>query len=61
MQLTPKQSADYARLISFYPYRMYFLVQMPGEGEAEVWAIRDRRAVNKAIREGASVHQIERS
>lgn len=58
MQLTAKQSADYAKLKSYYPYRIFFLVQEPDAAEAEVWALRDKRAVNEAMRRGATVHQI---
>jgi hypothetical protein len=58
MNLTPKQSADYAKLRGYYPYRMFFLVQMPGESEGEIWAVRDRRAINDALRKGAAVFEI---
>jgi hypothetical protein len=58
VELTDKQAADYARLKGFYPYRLFFLVQMPGETEATIWALRDRRAVNDAMRKGATVFQI---
>lgn len=58
MRLTEKQATDLAKLKSYYPYRLFFLVQMPQEPEAAVWALRDRRAVNDALRKGATVFQI---
>lgn len=57
--MTDKQAADYGKLKAYYPYRMFFLVQEPGATEAEVWALRDKRAVNEALRRGATVHQID--
>ncbi len=54
MILNEKQSADLAQLRGYYPYRLFFLVQ-EGAADAEVWALRDRRAVNQAIRRGAQV------
>lgn len=60
MDLTPKQAADYAKLRSYYPYRMYFLVTEKGASEAVVWALRDKRTINEALRNGATVFQMER-
>lgn len=57
--MTPQQAADYAKLKSYYPYRLFFLVREKGAVEAVVWALRDKRAVNEALRNGATVHQIE--
>ena len=59
MELTAKQAADYHKLRAYYPYRMFFLVQPAGEPEAEIWAMRDLKAVNRVIREGGTVNQIE--
>jgi len=61
MELTAKQASDYEKLRGYYPYRMFFLVDLPGGAEPEIWAMRDRRAINAAIRKGATVLQIERA
>lgn len=61
MNLSKKQAADYAKLKSYYPYRLFFLVQEAGATEAVVWALRDKRAANEALRRGGTVHQISRS
>lgn len=60
LQLTAKQAADYARLKSYYPYRMFFLVTDPRQPalDPEIWAMRDKRAINRVLREGGEVLQI---
>lgn len=60
LALTAKQSADYARLKAYYPYRLYFLVTDPRAAtqEPEIWALRDKRAINRVLREGGTVLQI---
>lgn len=60
ISLTAKQSADYARLHSYYPYRRKFLVQETGASEAVIWAPRDMRPVNEALRNGATVLELQR-
>lgn len=60
MDLNAKQSADYANLRSYYPYRLFFLVQEKGESDFTVWAMRDRREINRVLREGGTVFQIEK-
>ena len=59
--MSPEQLADFKRLRAYYPYRMFFLVKdprSPGE-EPKVWAMRDRREINRVIREGGSVFEIK--
>lgn len=59
MQLTEKQTADYERLRSYYPYRLFFLAKTKENPEGVVWALRDRRAVNQALKEGAEIFEIK--
>jgi len=58
MELTAKQRADYAKLRAYYPYRLFFLVTESDAPEGVIWALRDRRSVNKAVRRGATVFEI---
>lgn len=60
MTLTDKQASDYARLKAYYPYRRFFLVNDPRDPkpEMEIWAMRDRREVNRVLREGGTVLEI---
>lgn len=58
IELNERQKANYEKLKSYYPYRMFFLVEEKGK-EADVWAMRDMRAINKAIQDGAKVFRIE--
>lgn len=60
MTLNERQARDYARLKAYYPYRLFFLVDDPrdaGTGPT-IWAMRDRRAVNRVMREGGTVFEI---
>lgn len=61
MTLTHKQSADFNRLRAYYPYRRFFLVNDPRDPQPEmvVWAMRDRREVNRVLREGGTVLEIQ--
>lgn len=58
--MTDKQTADYNRLRSYYPYRMFFLVNDPRDMQDEpvVWAMRDKREINRVLREGGQVWSI---
>jgi len=60
MELTAKQIADYNRLKAYFPYRRFFLVEDPRDvqPEAVVWAMRDRREVNRVLREGGKVSEL---
>lgn len=58
--LTDKQNADYVRLRAYYPYRRFFLVNDPRDTQsgAVVWAMRDLREINRVLREGGTVSEI---
>lgn len=58
--LTEKQLSDFNRLRGYYPYRLFFLVSDPRDPQPEpvVWAVRDRRQINRVLREGGTVSQI---
>lgn len=60
MELTAKQAADFHRLRSYYPYRMFFLVNDPRDMQSEpvVWAMRDKRQINRVLREGGNVWEL---
>ena len=60
MKLSDNQAADFHRLRAYYPYRRFFLVTDPRDPqpEATVWAMRDRRAVNRVLREGGTVLEL---
>ena len=60
MTLTEKQAADFHRLRAYYPYRRFFLVTDPRDPQSEptIWAMRDRRAVNRVLREGGTVLEL---
>ena len=56
--MTPDQISDYQRLRSYFPYRLFFLVKESADSLPEIWAQKDRRAVNKVLRNGGEVSQI---
>ena len=59
--LTEDQQRQYETLANYYPFRMFFLAVPVGADMAagEIWCFRDKRAVNKALREGThTIHQI---
>ena len=60
MELTEKQTADYRRLKAYFPYRLFFLVNDPRDVDAgqKVWAVRDKRAINRVLKEGGTVVQL---
>lgn len=59
MKLTEKQVVDLARLRSYYPYRRFFLAKTKENPEGVIWALRDRRAVNEALKEGAEIFELK--
>ena len=59
--MSPEQLSDFNRLRAYYPYRMFFLVDDPRTPEKgpTVWAMRDRREINRVLREGGTVSEIK--